>query len=126
MNRVLPLGRYCLRFLSRENPEPVSRVLFLRKLSLGRDPLVPSYGGSRQSGRTLRHAVLRKALADDELGTWSMCPKTLDYLEREIQTRRPALILEFGSGISTLCLAQFMRDVHGGGDSVYVCSIEQA
>ena len=59
------------------------------------------------------------------MGTWSMSPTVLNVLESEIRTYKPNLIVEFGSGLSTLCLAHYMRELHGGGDQTYVCSIEQ-
>jgi hypothetical protein len=54
-----------------------------------------------------------------------MCARTLNFLEREIHNHRPATILEFGSGVSTVCLAQFMQDIHGKGGSTRVYSLEQ-
>jgi hypothetical protein len=125
MRAVLPVGRYCLRLLPRATPVPVPKVRFLRKLCLGTDPLFPPYRSLKETGRKLRNPVLRSALETDEMGTWSMSPATLNFLEKEIQRRKPAVILELGSGLSTICLAQYMYETHGGASRLYVCSLEQ-
>jgi len=61
----------------------------------------------------------------DEMGTSSMSPATLNFLESEIQRRKPAVVLELGSGLSTICLAQYMQETHGDSNRLYVCSLEQ-
>jgi hypothetical protein len=65
-------------------------------------------------------------LATRELGTWTLGPEAINYLGEEIQQTRPDLILEFGSGISTICLAQFMADRFGADGPLRVVSIEQS
>ena len=125
MRVVLPVGRYCLRLLPHATPAPVAKVRFLRKLCLGTDPFFPPYKSLKETGRKLRNPVLRSELQTDEMGTWSMSPATLNFLEREIQRRKPAVILELGSGLSTICLAQYMYETHGGAERLYVCSLEQ-
>src|SRR5262249_5299180 len=97
MNMPLPIGRYCLNLCSKSRPASLSRVLFLRKLSWGGATLIPYYGGSTHKGRRLRHPILRKLLSNEDMGSWSMCARTLNFLEREIHSHRPAAILEFGS-----------------------------
>jgi len=65
-------------------------------------------------------------LAEDEMGTWNMSPATLDFLESEIRHHNPRLLVEFGGGLSTICFAQYMKELHGGSGAVYVYSIEQS
>lgn len=124
MSLTLPLGRYYLRVVDRNKPVPLSTVLFLRKLSAGTDPLVPRNITGDFRG-ALRHPELRNLLRDEKLGTWSLCVQSVNFLEQEIHKYRPRTILEFGSGISTLCLARFMQDIHGSTNEIRVCSVEQ-
>ncbi|KIC40151.1 hypothetical protein RA27_15065 [Ruegeria sp. ANG-R] len=44
---------------------------------------------------------------------WSMPPDTLVQILEIIETRKPKLIVEFGSGISTIVIASKLRDVGG-------------
>lgn len=125
MRLFVPVGRYCLRFLPRTKPVPIGQIRLLRKISLGTDSLFPSYSSLMQTGKGLRNPVLSQVLADDEMGTWSMSPATLNLLEAQIQTHKPGLVLELGSGLSTVCLARYMQELHGSSDRIYVCSIEQ-
>jgi hypothetical protein len=125
MNLALPLGRYYLRLLPPGEVIPISRVLSLRKISFGDDCLVSPHPGSEKFGRMLSHPKLARLLADEELGKWSMCPDTLNFLEQKIRDCRPCTILELGSGVSTICLAQYMHDTHGAASKIYVCSVEQ-
>jgi predicted O-methyltransferase YrrM len=76
-------------------------------------------------GTKIRNPQLRQLLADQQLGAMALGARTINWLEREIQKRRPALVIEFGSGISTVCLARFLRDVHGKGPSLRMLSIDQ-
>jgi hypothetical protein len=124
MNVTFPLGRYYLRALDRNRPVPLSTVLLLRRLSAGADCLVGRNFRGPAAG-ALRHPELRYALRDETLGTWSLCVESLNFLEQEIQKYRPRTILEFGSGISTLCLAHFMKDLHGDDGEIHVLSVEQ-
>jgi predicted O-methyltransferase YrrM len=73
----------------------------------------------------LRNPFLAGELASVELGAWSLDVHTLDFLEREIQSRKPLGILEFGSGPSTACLCRYMQELYGRSSRVYVFSVEQ-
>lgn len=106
-------------------PLPVDRIMSVASLGTGPDPLVAPW--RRQvSGRMIDHPRLTRELADQVLGTWSLGPGTISYLQNEIRRRRPSLIFEFGSGISTVCLAQFMADLHGPDAGLRVVSVDQS
>ncbi len=75
-------------------------------------------------GSRLRNAFLADALAQEELGTWALDAQTINFLEQEITERQPNTVLEFGSGLSTLCLARFMTE-QGHAALPCVFSIEQ-
>jgi hypothetical protein len=125
MRIVLPVGRYCLRFLPHSTPVPVAKIRLLRKLCFGRDALFPETESLQLTGKDLQNAALRRALEKDEMGTWSMSPATLNFLEDEIHAQQPTVVLELGSGLSTICLAQYMHETHGPSGGTYVCSLEQ-
>jgi len=77
------------------------------------------------TGASLGNRFLADALAADELGTWALDADTLDFFEREIRSKRPRAILEFGAGVSTLCFVRYMIEAGDRGDGPCVFSIEQ-
>jgi hypothetical protein len=105
---------------------PVNRVLWLRRIAgPEKDAIATPLKRTTSTGKDLHNKYLAKALANDELGTWALDVDVLNFLEQEIQTRHPHTILEFGSGISTLCFAYYMQEMYGIGDIPRVYSIEQ-
>jgi predicted O-methyltransferase YrrM len=107
-------------------PLPVWTLTSLRRTIRLEDALVPernTFTGTAES--SLRNPVLAKRLGSLELGGWTLPPATIDFIERVIQDRRPDVVLEFGSGVSTVCLAQFMRELHDDAKRIYVLSVEE-
>ena len=121
------IARGILAIIARNNgraPMSVATVRGLSRIGTGPDALVNRFRRPTPGSR-LSHPVLAQKLADHLFGTWSLGPATLALLESEVQRNRPDLILEFGSGASTACLAQFMEDVHGPKGRVRVVSLDQ-
>jgi predicted O-methyltransferase YrrM len=104
---------------------PLPLVMFARLLAIGEDPLLPRQKSITTTGKALRHPDLRALLADRELGAWALGAQTINWLEDRLAHLRPGLVLEFGSGTSTLCLARFLVDLHGPEAVVRVVSIDQ-
>ncbi len=96
-----------------------------RRFGTGEDALLPRVKSITTTGRALRNPVLREALADHELGVWALGARTINWLEQRVTELRPQLVLEFGSGTSTLCLARFLVDIHGPETTLRVVSIDQ-
>ena len=122
------VGRRAFKALARlygERPIPVVAVRLARWLASGDAPLLPPASLISTTSTALRNTRLRVLLADQELGAWALGARTINLLEREVLRVRPELVLEFGSGISTVCLAQFMSDLHGPGGGVRILSIDQ-
>jgi hypothetical protein len=122
------VSRMILRLESRAvgaGPIPLPLVSLARRFGIGEDALVPRLKSISTTGRALRNPVLRAALADHELGAWALGARTINWLEQQIMQLRPQLALEFGSGASTLCLAQFLVDTHGPATTLRVVSIDQ-
>lgn len=114
-----------MRVAYHDKPIPLSALLLLQKFARGEDVLFPELHTVRISGKALHNPFLSSRLADIELGTWSLAADTLNFLEQQVQILKPKVVLEFGSGISTACLARYMQELHGNSNRVYVFSIEQ-
>ncbi len=119
-------SKAALRKWHRDALVPCDQVLRLRRLLPFKDALLPDNRSLAAAGSALTNSFLRQHLSTVDLGTWSLSVSALDFLERQIQLFHPASILEFGSGVSTACLARYMQELHGEGEHVYVYSIDQA
>lgn len=107
-------------------PLPVWTLTSLRRAIRLEDALVQessTFKGTAEA--SLRNPVLAKHLGSRELGGWTLPPATIDFIERVVHERRPDVVLEFGSGVSTVCLAQFMRELHGDAKRVLIMSVEE-
>jgi predicted O-methyltransferase YrrM len=123
------LGRGVLKAagsLYGERPVPLAVISLARRVASGEDPLLPSPVRVQTMGTAIRHPQLRDLLADQQLGAWTLGSRTINLLEREIHSRRPKVVLEFGSGISTVCIARFLADVHGENADWQIVSIDQS
>jgi len=121
-------AQLALRQLIREcsGPVPLDDALTARNKSRTPDALEPHPSGYLAPGRDIGDHVLSEWLGEEELGMWTMAVDTLEALGRMVAARRPALIMEFGSGVSTLCLGQFMRTSGCVSAGPAVISIEQS
>lgn len=117
-------GKGVLKLLYQNRPVPLGKVLFLRRLSSSKDALVPDFQSITTRGGSLNNSYLASRLANIKLGMWSLTSDTLNFLENQLGMLKPRLILEFGSGLSTACLAKYMQELHGNSN-YYVLSIEQ-
>jgi hypothetical protein len=99
---------------------------FMRRVCDGPDALVPPMETFRGAGSSLSDPELARLLADDELGTWALDVATIEVLWEKLQAERPATLLEFGAGVSTVLLARYAtwRAAQGLARPVIV-SIEQ-
>lgn len=77
--------------------------------------------GSRRisQGDALSDPFLARHLAGVELGSWAVDAETIHYIREVVRRRQPKAILEFGSGVSTLCFAHFMRAIEPPGPVVF-------
>jgi len=119
------IAKWRLRAVYRGAPVPLEQVLALRSTSQCENALLPAGWTVRSTAKSLRNPFLSNQLADIELGTWRLSAWTLNLLERQIRHLEPQVVLEFGSGVSTVCLARYMQELHGNLNRTYVFSIEQ-
>jgi Methyltransferase domain len=111
---------------ARGRPLPVWTLTIIRRAIPLEDALVPErskFVGTAVA--SLRNPVLARRLGSLELGGWTLPPATINFIEQTVQERRPDVVLEFGSGISTVCLAQFMRELHGNPKRLLVMSVDE-
>ena len=112
-----------VRAFSGHRAVPLVVIRVVRAIGTGTSPLAPKSRAA--SARTLRSEPLRRLLDGVELGTWALGPKTIDELVRMIDSGRPASIIEFGSGSSTVALAWAMHEAWGSSTPPRILSIEQ-
>lgn len=103
--------------------QPISLEHALRASSEG-SLAVPEWR-TISTGAKLRNPFLADRLGSEELGTWALDARTLNFLEQEIIRLRPETIFEFGTGLSTLCFARYLFEFWGESDKPRVFSVEQ-
>jgi predicted O-methyltransferase YrrM len=86
------------------------------------DPLFPP--AVIRKGRCLSDPGLSKLLAEEDIGQWSPQVDAIDFLVRLIGEEKPRRVLEFGSGLTTMCLAVALTRLHGP-DKFRLLSIDQ-
>jgi hypothetical protein len=73
-------------------------------------------------GRALSHPTLRELLEHDQLGAWSLDPRTIDLVWAHLHRHRPRTIIECGAGVSTLVIGKYFEACGGDRSSL---SLEQ-
>jgi GT2 family glycosyltransferase/predicted O-methyltransferase YrrM len=102
-------------------PLPIVRAI--RRVAPPRSTIAPPT--HRFDGAAARPEPLGRLMAGMELGTWAMGPQSVEELVRIVAEVRPELILEFGSGASTVALAWAIRETCGASANPRIVSIEQ-
>jgi hypothetical protein len=120
---TIRLAKSALPLVYRDSPVPFNVVRGLRKF--GGRPEIMSLRGAVRTGRSLENEYLAHRLADVVFGQWTAPAQTLNLIEQKIYHSQPTLVLEFGSGVSTSCLAQYMREVHGSANRIFVITVEE-
>ena len=121
---MIPIGRWILRTAARSELVSMSRVQLYRQICWGTDSLLPRRQ-RKHSGKELKNAFLAEKLQGVELGIWTMSAAALNFLEDEIHRHKPTCVLEFGSGVSTACLARVMADIHAVDSRIRIYSFDQ-
>jgi hypothetical protein len=76
-------------------------------------------------GTALANPYLSERLADRRFGDWTISAQAMNFLEREIRARPPTRVLEFGSGLSTACLARYMAESAPDLPGPFLISVEE-
>lgn len=106
--------------ITRGRPVPLGLWSVLQLAGRRTDALAPAAHSS--SGSDLTDPILAEALRDIELGTWTIGPASIEVLRRALLEIQPRVVVEFGSGVSTVCLAHFGVSLDR---PAHVISIEQ-
>jgi predicted O-methyltransferase YrrM len=78
-----------------------------------------------RQGTALANPWLSTRLAERRFGDWTISAQAMNLHESEIRKRPPRRILEFGSGLSTACLARYMSENAPGAPRPSVVSVEE-
>jgi hypothetical protein len=107
---------------------PIEKIAPLRSFSSmeeGFDKLIR--GAYReQTGAGLANKSLAQAMQKMQVGAASLNTEALNFLEAELKQHQATLVAEFGSGLSTVCLAHFMREMQPTTNEPMVISFEQS
>jgi predicted O-methyltransferase YrrM len=107
---------------------PIEKIAPLRSLTSMKDGFDKLIRGAyrAQTGAGLANHALAQAMQKMQVGAASLNTEALNFLEAELKQKKATLIAEFGSGLSTVCLAYFMHEMHPNNEAVMVISFEQS
>ncbi len=117
---VLGLARRCWK-----RPVSLRFLEALRGLTAHPDGLSPPFRFTVTSGKELANPFLSEHLSDIDFGAGSLSARTLNHLGQELRRLKPTTVLEFGCGISTVCLARYLTELHGDALAPYVFAVEE-
>jgi predicted O-methyltransferase YrrM len=78
-----------------------------------------------RKGTALENPYLAERFSDRTFGDWTISAQAMNLMEREIRERQPRRVLEFGSGLSTACLARYMAESAPDSPRPAVVSVEE-
>lgn len=115
-----------LKFRYRNQAVPLLRIQLIHRIAYGHSQ--PGFSLAGMSRNTRQNVLAHPLLAEykPNHSGWALPIETINFLQREIERQKPDIIIEFGSGFSSVCFSQFMCDLYGKQDRIYVCSIEQS
>ena len=126
VRRVLPF----MRHLFGGRPVPLTFWLYYRACAhflFGcNDPIVPPSWSIESREKDVGVPCLRGLITDDMLGAWALDAATIGLLWTILDREKPSTILECGSGVSTIVLAQYASVATAQGKPVCVVSMEQS
>jgi hypothetical protein len=109
--RALVRGaKTALRRGSRGKPVPLPTLIRLRRFGGRTNMLTFRTASVVRDGTALANPFLADRLGDRRFGDWTISAQAMNLLERDIRARPPHRVLEFGSGLSTACLARYMAE----------------
>jgi hypothetical protein len=77
-----------------------------------------------RTGKTINDSQVAEVLRSEESTPWRLTDDTINWLIDFLNWKRPQVVLEFGSGISTACLCLVLTRIHGS-DGFRLLSVEQ-
>lgn len=95
---------------------------YFKRFSSKPDILIPSGRFLGSKGENIPIKELQKILSGTIIGNWTLDRKTISVIWRKLQEIKPKIIIEAGSGISTLIFSKYMQHNYPAGK---VISVEQ-
>jgi hypothetical protein len=89
------------------------------------DSLVPSHNYLRSSGAILPIEELASILREDKLGAFALDAETLAFLWNYLVRTQPTIIIECGSGLSTIVFAHYLAKFRAADSEALLISLEQ-
>jgi hypothetical protein len=86
--------------------------------------LVPSEVQCLRTGKTINDSQVAKIVSGVESTPWRLADDTINWLVNYLYHERPAVVLEFGSGLSTVWLCEVLGRIHGP-NGFRMLSVEQ-
>jgi hypothetical protein len=77
-----------------------------------------------RTGENIRDAQIAEMYRNTEPNPWRLADETMNWLVDFLYCKRPRVVLEFGSGLSTACLCVTLAKIHGP-DGFRLLSVEQ-
>ena len=120
---VGPSADACLADLVSTHGEllPVDAVLAARRISAGADGLLRA---SPDPAARPSDPTVRSATDGLPVGEWALDGETLDRVAAIVRERRPSVVVEFGTGTSTVALAALLAE--SGDPDARVLSFEES
>ena len=112
-----------VKSIARDSPVPIDAIRRLRALGGDSSALVSAADASTSDD--IQDELLRRRLDGLELGLWALGPRSIGYVAKLVATMQPSLILECGSGASTVALAHAIEQAGGHDGRPRVISLEQ-
>jgi len=123
---ALRIERFRARYLRQAAPLEVC-VQFRRQAADifgNEDALTPRPEKLIRKGGCLRDRELAEIFSGIEFSVWSPPVDTIDWIADFIYRERPRIVLEFGSGVTTVCLWVLLKQIHGA-DGFRLLSLDQ-
>jgi predicted O-methyltransferase YrrM len=103
---------------------PLPELLEIRRRLKGFNPLFPQ-GWDQQAEAPILERPFVQQIGGFKFNGYCLEPAGLMFLASVVRRRRPRVILECGAGISTLFLADVLREVHGNNSDIRYLTLEE-
>lgn len=118
-----------LRGLNPEKPYPLRMWVDKRKMfgvfKSARDPLFNKLSSEVCAGSNVEFLPYGAVQENDVIGEWTMSKAVMKFLLEKMLEEKPRVIMECGSGLSSILLAHYASIASADGFEVLVVSLEQ-
>lgn len=105
---------------------PLSLIYFLRWFGGKEITRLPGFSSTLSWNiTTIKDIEISNIIPVENISSWALDVETLNFIIHYITKYKPQAILEFGSGISTICLVKAMMKIHYDSSKIFVYSIEE-